>query len=378
MKAHVRRGFTLIELLVVIAIIAVLIALLLPAVQAAREAARRAQCVNNLKQIGLGMHNYHSTANNFPQAASLQPYAAGYTYNYTQPPTMGGNMTSWSNWSAQALMLSYMEQTALANAANYAWAPEWANNQGYMTNSTVYVTYVASFLCPSDGYAGRYGNTPGQQNYPNSNSYCASQGTTTYGYPFNDNDWSNYHKSTGVFAYQRSYGISDIRDGASNTIAFSEWLVNNDKNVPVPGKATGNTGGTTANRNYDCNIPGLLLVQQDWAACTRTWQSGGGYGTSFGTGNGVAWATGAMGYSIFNTVVPPNGGGTIQWSACRMDCCAQAMHADYQVARSAHSGGVNILMADGSVRFAKNSIAVNVWWGLGTRDGGETIGSDQY
>ena len=104
MNLKMRRGFTLIELLVVIAIIAVLIALLLPAVQAAREAARRAQCSNNLKQIGLAMHNYHSSVGKFPQGTSDE---AGYTpFKYS-----GG----WGMWSAQAEMLPYMEQNAIYN-----------------------------------------------------------------------------------------------------------------------------------------------------------------------------------------------------------------------------------------------------------------------
>ena len=103
---RVRRfGFTLIELLVVIAIIAVLIALLLPAVQAAREAARRAQCVNNLKQIGLGLHNYHQVNNSFPLGASLAPFALGQTY-------------TWSDWGANAQLLSFLEQTPIYNSIN--------------------------------------------------------------------------------------------------------------------------------------------------------------------------------------------------------------------------------------------------------------------
>jgi len=104
------RGFTLIELLVVIAIIAVLIALLLPAVQAAREAARRAQCVNNLKQLGLGMHNYHSSLDCFPMGAS----ASFYNYDGS-----GAKYTTWNNWSAHALMLNYLEQGPLYNAINF-------------------------------------------------------------------------------------------------------------------------------------------------------------------------------------------------------------------------------------------------------------------
>src|ERR1700689_2000888 len=115
-----RLGFPLIELLVVIAIIAVLIALLLPAVQAAREAARRSQCINNLKQIGLAMHNYQSSAGTFPLGISAQPsgYPSSPSYGYT-----------WTSFSAQSLLLPYMEQGPLYQSANFYWGPwETLNN----------------------------------------------------------------------------------------------------------------------------------------------------------------------------------------------------------------------------------------------------------
>jgi prepilin-type N-terminal cleavage/methylation domain-containing protein/prepilin-type processing-associated H-X9-DG protein len=368
MKTQARRGFTLIELLVVIAIIAVLIALLLPAVQAAREAARRAQCVNNLKQIGLGMHNYHSATNSFPLAAALAPYSGGYTYNYTSPPSgMGGNMTSWNNWSAQAMMLPYLEQTQVYNAGNFNWAPEWANNPCFLINSTVYNTLIASFVCPSDANANL------QSGY--ANSYCASQGTTNIGYPFNDNDWTNYHRSSGAFAYQQGYPIAGFVDGTSNTVAYSEFLVNNPNNTyQGMGRATGNAG-TTANRTYDVTTIGWqTILSQDITQCSTKFASAGGQGN----GPGSRWTTGAMGYTMFNTIVPPNGGGNVKWSGCRMDCCVQAQHADYVNASSNHSGGVNALMADGSVKFMKNSISVQTWWALGTRAGNETVSSDAF
>src|SRR5262249_9113279 len=150
-----RRGFTLIELLVVIAIIAVLIALLLPAVQAAREAARRSQCLNNLKQLGLGMHNYHQTHNTFPIGAA---YA----------PASGTNFATWIKWGANAMLLGYLEQGAIYNAINFSFSPEPGDQAGRFINSTAYNAKLSLFLCPSDGNAGNV----------NINNYHASVGTT--------------------------------------------------------------------------------------------------------------------------------------------------------------------------------------------------------
>jgi len=355
MRKSSRRGFTLIELLVVIAIIAVLIALLLPAVQAAREAARRSQCINNLKQIGLAMHNYHSSTNTFPFIGAIQPYSIGATQR-------------WSDWSAQAMLLPYMEQTTIYNTCNFNWAPEWANNPGYLINSTASLTIINSFLCPSDGNAGKGGFI---------NSYCASQGTSTYGYPEGPNNAEvSTGGSSGVFAYQRNYGLADITDGSSNTIAFSEWVVNNPLGRP-PGRAT--QASLIATGRLDVSVFGvnaLVNVQTDMNACSLAFQNG--TGAQVGNGPGSTWATGAMGYTLFNTVVPPNGGGQVTWQACRQGCCAQSQHADYNLATSKHAGGVNVLMADGSVKFIKNTIAFLTWWSLGTRANGETISSDAY
>src|SRR5271155_5720281 len=136
-----KRGFTLIELLVVIAIIAVLIALLLPAVQSAREAARRIQCTNNLKQIGLAMHNYHSANNTFPQGVAA-------SFNSVNPGCI-----AWSGWSAQALMLNYMEQSPIYNACNFMVDPFSATASPNI-NATAILTKINAFLCPSDGNAG--------------------------------------------------------------------------------------------------------------------------------------------------------------------------------------------------------------------------------
>ncbi len=353
--SHRRAGFTLIELLVVIAIIAVLIALLLPAVQAAREAARRAQCVNNLKQVGLGLHNYHSSINSFPLGASLAPNGIGTTY-------------TWSDWGANALMLNYLEQTPLYNTINFSWACEpyaepTTQDAGYSSlggtiNSTAYNTKLSMFLCPSDGNAGPINN----------NSYHASVGTTT------NNIDRNPPGSSGLFAFQRSYSIADVIDGTSNTIAYAEALCGS-ASISGPNKAngTGNSGSSLAANALDVSAVGIAALTTDLQACTNTFK------TAFTADDrGYRWGAGMMGYSLFNTVMLPNGGGQYQWNSCRVDCCVQSQAAHYLPATSSHPGGVNTLMADGSVKFIKNTITYQTWWALGTKSNGEVISSDSY
>src|SRR4051794_21838464 len=204
MKKTTRRGFTLIELLVVIAIIAVLIALLLPAVQAAREAARRAQCVNNLKQLGLAIHNYHSSVGVFPPGIVT-----------TQDGNFSGNgLGTWTTWSPQAMLLPYLEQTPLYNAANFSWACCFDGPDADAINSTVYLTRIGSFLCPSDGNAGT----------EQINSYVGCLGSSTRQAPADGVTNGVFQVYDGNFR-TASVTIAQATDGTSNTIAFSEALV---------------------------------------------------------------------------------------------------------------------------------------------------------
>jgi prepilin-type N-terminal cleavage/methylation domain-containing protein/prepilin-type processing-associated H-X9-DG protein len=354
MRSRIRSGFTLIELLVVIAIIAVLIALLLPAVQAAREAARRSQCVNNLKQIGLGLHNYHQTSNSFPMGGTMSPRGVNYGLPYDD----------WAVWSAQAQMLPFLEQTPVFNAANFSFAAEGGGDLADKINGTVYNANLALFLCPSDGMAGR----------SCTNSYYGCYGTTTLQpdyYP----GWTGQPGSTGLFAVWISYGLRDCIDGTSNTIAYSEGLAGNGQNSNgnyYIGNGQEAAGGNGADKVYDANSVQAAILG-DLATCANVFNQKTNGGNVTGR-RGWRWAEGVPGFTLFNTIQTPNDT-TYNVNACRMDCNGGCnLDQSFSIrASSFHSGGVNALMADGSVRFFKNTINRNTWWALGTKANGEVI-----
>ena len=353
MRQSLKRGFTLIELLVVIAIIAVLIALLLPAVQAAREAARRAQCVNNLKQIGLGMHNYHSAINTFP---------IGKSRGISVPPSTYGG---WTDWSAQAMMLPYMEQTPIYNAINFNWLGGFY--QAGAINATAWNTKLATFMCPSDT---NVGSSSGPSN---NNSYRGSVGTTT------DPDQYANGNSTGVFAYLFPFGLRDLLDGSSNTVAFAEAKAGPANSI-AGSNAMGVTGvgGAIIGRYLDASgNPGTAVnsnVMSAIQACTTASFSG----TNLQNNVGNRWGWGATSHTLFMTVVTPNA--TIaKFNSCRDGCGGCGVDdSTFSNASGFHSGGVNVLMGDGSCRFVKDSINMQTWMAIGTRAGGEVVDANSY
>jgi prepilin-type N-terminal cleavage/methylation domain-containing protein/prepilin-type processing-associated H-X9-DG protein len=381
MNPRLRRGFTLIELLVVIAIIAVLIALLLPAVQSAREAARRIQCTNNLKQIGLAAHNYASSTNSFPLGISNNPQGTPGAPQYG---------STWSSFGAQALMLPYLEQSPMYQAANFSWGPWLA------MNNTVNNSVIAAFLCPSDP-----GAQGGAWNTAHTNSYNASYGATTTGlsgWGSNCNT-SNYigcvipADSSGVYTYGIAYSFNSITDGTSNTVAFAEKLCGqNGQNYYMSGTGPGQpyrgnmvafqgtAPAAAVQLNAFANPAAVISALQ---VCAQTFKAAA---TSTSAGAiqdypGWRWAVGMSGMSMFNTIQIPND----SYGGCNYDSNSGNAYATdwpnggYSYgASSAHPGGVNVAMADGSVRFIKSSIAYNIWWALGTRNGGEVISSDSY
>jgi prepilin-type N-terminal cleavage/methylation domain-containing protein/prepilin-type processing-associated H-X9-DG protein len=350
MNRIVRNGFTLIELLVVIAIIAVLIALLLPAVQAAREAARRAQCTNNLKQLGLALHNYHSAVGSFPM---------GSTTAYSDP----GVQTTWGTWSAQSLMLPYLEQTQVYNAINFDWT-NWYD-VGAPINSTAWNLNLVSFYCPSDGQTGQFNN----------NNYFGSIGTTT---DYSGGTVSNPNgSSTGIFSHLLTFSIANVTDGTSNTIAFSEGLVGTVPSQQMRWRDDLSSAAGQGAYLYDANS-NMQLVLTDLQTCSTWWTQKTNLPT-VANSHGFRWGVGDPGDSLFQTLVPPNSV-TYPWADCRMDCgpTCGAVFSGYHNATSNHPGGVNVTFADGSVRFVQSSISMTTWWALGTKANGEVVSSDSY
>jgi len=364
MRASSRRGFTLIELLVVISIIAVLIALLLPAVQAAREAARRAQCVNSLRQMGLALHNYESAVNKFPPG------------NVTATIDVGMGLSSWTGWSPHAMLLPYMEQSPLYNAANFMFITAQESTRGDAVNKTVVLTRIATFLCPSDGNAGK----------ANINSYYASLGATPIQYAPPNGDTSGIFTLYNSSIRSSSYGLADVTDGSSNTIAFGEGLVGDGLNQRSRsnGMTTGGSVPSGLNSLFNAGT-NQTLMNQAIQACTTFWKgtailSNAGNPNAVGLKNylGRYWAMGERGYTLFHTLVPPNQS-DVEWRSCGFTCVGCAPEGSAIVsANSNHPGGANFTFADGSVKFIKASINQKTYWAFGTRNGGETVSADSY
>jgi prepilin-type N-terminal cleavage/methylation domain-containing protein/prepilin-type processing-associated H-X9-DG protein len=371
-------GFTLIELLVVIAIIAVLIALLLPAVQSAREAARRAQCTNNLKQLGLAVANYESSTTAYPQCYAQR--AAWDISGYT----LGDS--GWGNWSIHAYILPYMDGGPIYNSINFSVSS--SDNEDNAYQASAIGTRVNSFLCPSSPLpVGTLycclGVAPFNQIRFPGNNYWGSVGACVL-------PWASA-KPPGLFSIvgpgdPAVIAVRDVVDGTSNTIAFGEWRTgdfnehqlslqdviniwqnkvgnfgswNNAQTSSMP--AAGMTAFTTFLQTCQGNAVGSLTHR-------RTWQSNKSY-------LGRDWNQGMFGHTLGTTLLPPNS----TYYNCNMESWGGDFDAPCMINLSSyHPGGANAAFADGSVRFLKSSTAMNIIWYLGSRGGGEVTSSDQY
>ena len=356
-------GFTLIELLVVIAIIAILIALLLPAVQQAREAARRTQCKNNLKQIGIALHNYHDTHSCLPP---MKIWASAID--------CPGGPDAWHNtggWSWRVMILPYVEQSTMYSQINFNIHHSQAGCPGSSTSwATATRTPIAGYLCPSDSTQAIIGTNAG----------------TNYGAVISSNAVANLFNNTvsgtapTVITPERMHAVfqanstgpvkvrlDDIKDGTSNTIAVAEVF---------RGRRTAIRGGSgVSGASLDGNGRCYRWMVEGACEVTGTLGRGGSLGNVDGYQN-VGGNAGNF-LQVGATTAQTGDGGPNDNRADQSSWNGEndeGAHNGFRPSSSQHVGGVQVLLGDGSVKFASNNVDSNLWNAAHSRSGGEVMG----
>lgn len=337
------RGFTLIELLVVIAIVAVLIALLLPAVQSAREAARRSQCVNNLKQLGLAILNYHDVNSSFP------PSGDG---------SSGAPMAHL--FSLKTRILPFIEQQALYNSVNLSLSSAVLDGT-WPQNSTINHISVSSLLCPSDPWPGH--PSYAGSNYPENlgpNVATSDMAITGPTYFLGPASVTTCTGASAPNAYCMTTSIASVTDGTSNTVIFSE-MVKGSGSLQGDGLFMIYTGGP----NDRCKYYGQ--PNSDWLMAQDCIKNGLTRNYAY---KGKEWSRAYMGGGGgYTHTMPPN------TRTCVYSSVSSQLFNLFG-ASSYHPGGVNVGMLDGTVRFVKNSIGYATWLAISTRANGEIVSAD--
>jgi prepilin-type N-terminal cleavage/methylation domain-containing protein/prepilin-type processing-associated H-X9-DG protein len=372
-----RRGFTLIELLVVIAIIGVLIALLLPAVQAAREAARRSQCVNNLKQMVLAVHNYVDANGVVP------PHFVDNPWFPSQQNAVLLNQTH----SMHARILPYLEQTVAYNAINWDFPMRWGAGAGYPAPAnyddngggegwgaiqhTVITMEIKTFMCPSDPNPGVTGvlGWVGATRRVGTNSYPNNIGLNRHhnAWAFNGPSWI---ATTWDGVLKPTVSMATFVDGTANTVMFSEW-VKGPANLDRDGLGMVYMSGINSD-TFTGQLYGDWLAAQ---ACqtqgrTRGWGWKGEWWMQGDRNNYSHTQTPNRRSCLYQNIGPDVGGG-------RRDPDDRGT-ITMMSASSLHPGGVNCAFMDGSVKFVKSTVNYKTWYAIATPNGAEVVSQDEF
>ncbi|MBL4885338.1 MAG: DUF1559 domain-containing protein [Planctomycetaceae bacterium] len=349
-----RHGFTLIELLVVIAIIAILVALLLPAVQQAREAARRSSCKNNLKQLGVALHNYHDTHSTFP----------GNEVGCVSHQNGSGARNCWEGWSGLAMLLPFVEQAPLYDRLDFN--TYWYATQNGSQNNALSRTVITTFQCPSEPGSGA--------------KFSASSGPTSYALSAGPASGWSIKPPPGLFSRESSVRMRDIVDGTSNTVAAGEVVMGRGLNKTARSfRVSSGLGALTSTGAYNSrvftNTPANIQRIKNYAAACAAALPGVAINGSDDEA-GRFWSSGRGHWGPwFNTLTPPNFGPVgNRGLTCDQDTSVTTI--DLKGASSYHTGGAQVVMADGSVKFISDSIDMGVWIAAGSKQGGEVSSLD--